>query len=304
MPVSTISTRSAANTKKSAVQTGGAQSGTRSKQKKSTVVKSGPTSGKETSVRSSSTLAVPGLTMTLPGPSLLRMAYSQPNSPEKEETGKADTMDRLDPSRAIRASSESGMAESSKKRRRGSKEYDEDEAGLSLGERAGSSPPAKRQIRVTAAASSVVGKRISPRLSHAIPVRYENGLGSGSGSNQEDEGDVRRGRSAAPETGIGSGQPTDAPGLGKMLLRREVERKKRAATHSPPGGTNGVEGDVADEQQDASNKSAPVGMRRTLSHDTATAMRGEGELGMAAGRSRREVGPPRHLRDYEMEIAV
>lgn len=303
--MSTISTRSAANAKKAAAQSA------KSKQKKGGSVGSKSADANKSSAKDSNNggtannsnkpaLVVPGLTTTVPSPSPLRMAYSQPNSPE-EEGAPAGIIDRLDPLRAIRALSESGMGESSKKRRRASGEDDEDSARSSLAERAGSSPPAKRQVRASATSSSVVGKRISPRLSHAMPVRYENGLGSDStsgGAGADDDGDHRRGRSGAPESGVGSGQPTDASGLGKMLLRREVERKKRAATHSPPGVN-------LEDEQEKNKKSPGSGMRRTLSHDTAT-MRddGEVELGMAAGRSRREVGPPKHLRDYEMEIAV
>ena len=120
-----------------------------------------------------------------------------------------------------------------------------------------------------------------------------------------------------------SGSSSD---LGRALLKRELEAKKRlegrAATCSPPrmvGGESGA-GESLDQDVDGleEGKRSTVGgtsMRRTLSHDTATlsrprapSRRGSSEIeapvSMASSRSRREVGPPRHLRDYETEIAV
>jgi hypothetical protein len=121
-----------------------------------------------------------------------------------------------------------------------------------------------------------------------------------------------------------SGSSSD---LGRALLKRELEAKKRlegrAATCSPPrmaGGENepggSMDQDVVDGSEDGKRSSVGgTSMRRTLSHDTATltrprapSRRGSSEVeppvSMASSRSRREVGPPRHLRDYETEIAV
>jgi len=120
-----------------------------------------------------------------------------------------------------------------------------------------------------------------------------------------------------------SGSSSD---LGRALLKRELEAKKRlegrAATCSPPRttGGEGETGGLLDQDVDGSDdgKRASNGwtsMRRTLSHDTATlsrprapSRRGSSEVeppvSMASSRSRREVGPPRHLRDYETEIVV
>jgi hypothetical protein len=127
---------------------------------------------------------------------------------------------------------------------------------------------------------------------------------------------------------LSMGQQEGTDDLGKRLMRRkvEVERKKKGKSLSPSSilvplplsQTEGESGGV---------KGTP--MRRTVSHDIVTfpgtgtgtetgasgggdpvgsstmARRGSTEReGRGSSRSRREVGLPRNLRDYEMEIAV
>lgn len=182
-------------------------------------------------------------TSTVPSPSPLRMAYSQPNSPEEPDEDGTKSKSLLsiikeESSRPARAMSESGLPEAAgsssslttttttttgRKRRRGSGIEESELADLG----------SKKQA-----------VRVSPRLAHATP-----NLSAGQQPTNHDR-DASTTSSSSTTTIPTKNQPsedlsnhhdkpfksscTDKTDLGKMLLKREVERKKRAQSHSPP----------------------------------------------------------------------